>query len=248
MAQTASRQERVRAGTLAEIRATARRLLLQGGHPAVTISAVAREMGMTGPAVYRYYASHEALVDALTADCYDELVQVLLLARDAAQATPAARLLALSRALRAWAVAHPAEFGLMFASPIPGAQGRPAGSPAHLASQRFGLVFLDQVAEIWHVQGFHTRRLADLPASLAVQLRDYSVRIGKRLPPKAARVFLSCWIRLYGLVSMEVTRQLDFAYSDLEPVFEECLQDLCAMLGLPYEPPETAAKIGRAAR
>lgn len=38
-----------------------------------------------------------------------------------------------------------------------------------------------------------------------------------------ARPFLSCWIRLYGLLCMEVLHQLDFAYTDLEPVFEECL-------------------------
>ena len=53
-----------------------------------------------------------------------------------------------------------------------------------------------------------------------------------RLPPEAAHFFLSCWIRLYGLLCMEVLHQLDFAYTDPEPVFEECLRDLAAALGL----------------
>lgn len=48
----------------------------------------------------------------------------------------------------------------------------------------------------------------------------------------SGHVFLSCWIRLYGLLCMEVLHQLDFAYSDLEPVYEECLDDLTGILGL----------------
>jgi hypothetical protein len=36
---------------------------------------------------------------------------------------------------------------------------------------------------------------------------------------------------------MEVLHQLDFAYTDLEPVFEECLRDLAGILGLGHAPP-----------
>ena len=48
-----------------------------------------------------------------------------------------------------------------------------------------------------------------------------------------ARPFLSCWIRLYGLLCMEVLHQLDFAYTDLEPVFEECLGGLRRLGSVP---------------
>ena len=50
-------------------------------------------------------------------------------------------------------------------------------------------------------------------------------------------MFLTAWIRLYGLLCMEVMKQLDFAYRDLEPVFEECLREICGMFALEYEPP-----------
>jgi hypothetical protein len=50
-------------------------------------------------------------------------------------------------------------------------------------------------------------------------------------------VVLKCWIRLYGLVCMELLNQLDFAYTDLEPVFEECLRELSPLLGLEYVSP-----------
>ncbi|MCT2581593.1 hypothetical protein [Actinophytocola gossypii] len=74
--------------------------------------------------------------------------------------------------------------------------------------------------------------MADLPPALREQSTAYSDAIDGVLPPAAAHVFLSCWIRLYGLLCMEVLHQLDFAYTDLEPVFEECLRDLTRMLRL----------------
>ncbi|MFI6319798.1 TetR/AcrR family transcriptional regulator [Nonomuraea sp. NPDC050556] len=233
--QATSRRDRLRQNTLAEIHAAARRLLIAGGSSAVTINAVAREVGMSGPALYHYYASHQELVSAVTADFYRELAQELRAASDAhADGPPARRLLAASRALRAWALAHRAEFGWMFASPAPAPDRDHVDSPRDLAEQGFEAIFLEQVVDLWNTNPFPVPDLEDLAPSLRDQLNDYYAT--RRLPPEAAHVFLSCWIRLYGLLCMEVLNQLDFAYSDLEPVFEECLRDVCAMLGLTYEP------------
>ncbi|MEQ4715866.1 hypothetical protein [Nonomuraea sp. B19D2] len=41
---------------------------------------------------------------------------------------------------------------------------------------------------------------------------------------------------LYGLLCMEVLHQLDFADTDLEPVFEECLHELAGILSVEYRP------------
>ncbi|WP_431046055.1 TetR/AcrR family transcriptional regulator [Streptomyces sp. P1-3] len=229
-----SRRDRVRRATLAEIHAAVRGLLTTRGPGAVTINAVAREVGMSGPALYHYYSSHEELVGAVTADLYRELAEEMEAARDAhASRSPARRLLATCRAMRGWATAHPAEFGWIFASPIP-PSGKHADSPRYLAGQRFERVLLDQVADLWETRAFPAPDLADLAPSLRRQLRAYASATDGRLPPEALHVFLSCWIRLYGLLCMEVLGQLDFAYTDLEPVFEECLRDLCALLGLEY--------------
>lgn len=76
MAQEATdRRQRLREETSRAIRAVARRLLVAHGAGAVTINAVARERGMSGPALYNYYVSHEALVSAVTADFYREPAQ-----------------------------------------------------------------------------------------------------------------------------------------------------------------------------
>ncbi|PRX97817.1 TetR/AcrR family transcriptional regulator [Allonocardiopsis opalescens] len=238
-ARTTQRKERMRQATLAEIRATARRLLVEHGSAAVTVNAVAREMGLSGPALYHYYAGHEELVGALVADFYRELAQAMAAARDArAGEPPAVRLLAACRAMRAWAVGHPAEFGWIFASPGPPRAERSADSPRHQAGLEFEQVVLEPFVELWETSPFPVPELDALDPSLREQLRAYSAGLGGRLPPEAAHTFLTCWIRLYGLLCMEVLHQLDFAFTDLEPVYEECLRELAAALGQEYRPPE----------
>ncbi|MBB6347319.1 TetR/AcrR family transcriptional regulator [Nonomuraea muscovyensis] len=229
---TGSRRERLRQATLEEIHAAARKLLVEQGSAAVTINAVARQVGMSGPALYHYYAGHDDLVGAVTADFFRELAAAMEQARDAhADAPTGERILAVCRAMRAWAIVHPAEFGWIFASPIAPPNRRP-DSVRHQAALRFEQVLLDLTIELWQTRPFPVPDLAGLPASLREQLTGYSATIDGRLPPEAAHVFLTCWIRLYGLLCMEVLHQLDFAYTDMEPVFEECLRDLAVALGL----------------
>lgn len=231
-ARATGRRERLRRATLEEIHAAARELLVEQGPAAVTVNAVARRVGMSGPALYHYYAGHDELVGAVTADFFRELAAAMEQARDAlADASTGERILAVCRAMRAWAVAHPAEFGWIFAGPIGPADRRP-DSARHRAAQRFEQVLLDLTAELWRTRPFPVPDPAGMPASMREQLAAYSASIGGLLPPEAAHVFLSCWIRLYGLLCMEVLHQLDFAYTDLEPVFEECLGDLARALAL----------------
>jgi hypothetical protein len=52
-------------------------------------------------------------------------------------------------------------------------------------------------------------------------------------------LFLRCWMRLYGAVTMEGFGQLAFALEDAEPLFELELADLGELLGVgdAYSPP-----------
>ncbi|XVQ08306.1 TetR/AcrR family transcriptional regulator [Spirillospora sp. CA-255316] len=241
-ARSGTRRDKIRQATLEEIREAARRLLTTRGPAAVTINAVAREMGMSGPALYHYYAGHEELVAAVTADFFRELAEVMEEARDRdPAASPAGRLLATCRAMRTWAIGHPAEFSWIFATPIPAsvsAKNAP-GSPRSLAGRDFERVFLEEIEALWASRRFPVPSRESLGPSNYGQLEAYAKTAGHALPPEALHVALSCWIRLYGLLCMEVLNQLDFAYSDLAPVYEECLRDLSRTLDLDYEPPAT---------
>lgn len=108
-------------------------------------------------------------------------------------------------------------------------------SPRELAGQDFERVFMEEIAELWRTRPFPAPGEGELDPSIRGQLSAYATATGLTLPVEVIHVFLSCWIRLYGLLCMEVLGQLDFAYSDLEPVFEECLREMAPRLGLDYD-------------
>jgi AcrR family transcriptional regulator len=232
-----SRRDRARADTARQIKETARRVLVDQGVDGLALRAVAREMGMTAPALYRYFDSREDLVENVVADLYDELVAVLEAARDDARpATTPIRLLACCRAFRRWATTHHAEFGLLFGSA--GEQVLPEdfhdGSerPAQLAAARFGGVFATLVATVYAEQGFPIPADDEIEPPLQEQLRAWCAKLPVELPLGVMQVFLSCWIRLYGLVCMEIFGHLKFALDDAEPMFEAELHGLAHVLGV----------------
>ncbi len=237
-----TRRERLRAATVEEIKATARRLLVREGTAGISLRAIGREMGMTGPALYRYFESLEELVNALCADLYDECREHLEAARDSCGSDdPGAQLYAVCRAFRAWSVAHPAEFGLMFGAPI-GALPDLAGqeqageddqeAEPYAAGNRFAGMFAALFAQIWSRRPFEVPVADDMPGGLAGQLESFVARLGAPLPLGAAQLFLSCWIRLYGTVSMEVFGHLRFALVDPEPMFEAELAMAARQIGV----------------
>ncbi len=92
-----TRRERVRAATIDEIKEIARRHIAEKGAAALSLRAIAREMGMTSPALYRYFASRDDLVTALIVDAYNSLADALEAARDACEeADHAGRLAAIA--------------------------------------------------------------------------------------------------------------------------------------------------------
>ncbi len=240
-----SRRDRARADTVREIKETARRVLVDQGVDGLALRAIAREMGMTAPGLYRYFASREDLVEHVVADLYDELTDVLETVRDSAEpARPGVQLLEVSRAFRRWATTHHAEFGLLFGSAgervleVEQMHG-PGERPPQVAGRRFGGVFAELVARIYLEQGFPVPADDDLEPALQVQLREWCTKLPVALPLGVMSVFLSCWIRLYGMVCMEVFGHLRFALDDAEPMFEAELRALGAVLGVAeeYRPP-----------
>jgi AcrR family transcriptional regulator len=252
-----TRRERMRAATLDEIKQTARQLLIDEGPAAISLRAIARDMGMTAPALYRYFPSHEALMDGLCGDLKNELIADLEEARDAVPPDQVgARLQAACRAFRGWAIAHPAEFSLMFASArrdVPGlSDSSPAGavsavsepgpcvggipaSPGHEAAQRFGGVFLDLIVDLWNRRHFPVIEADVFPPELRRQLERFLQTVGLEVPVGVAYVFLSGWVRLYGLVALEVFGHLDFAVGDVEPLFDAEIRAMAAQLNLTFD-------------
>ena len=227
-----NRRERVRAATVQEIKDVARRQLVTEGATAVSLRAIAREMGMTAPALYRYFPSFDHLVRSLVGDLFSEVCVAMEDARDLLPAEDAdARLIAVCRTFRAWSVGHRAEFGLLFGTPMPGASGDLL-SAAQVGGARFGALFLDLFTQVWRQRNFAAPAADELDPDLVRQLTAYRRLVGDALPIGVTHTVLSCWMKLYGLVSLEVFNHLRFALDDAEPFFEAQLREIAAQLGM----------------
>lgn len=232
----------MRAATTQEIKNTARRLLVEQGPQAASLRAIAREMGMTAPAIYRYFDSHEVLVKHVIADIFSELTASIHAAIDAAAASSggdmSAKVFAAVWAFRDWSLAHTREFGLVFATPLPGLHTQQDEITMEAGSQ-FGNTFFLLMLELWRKRQFGVPADSQIEPGLRAQLeryRDGIADIAQGLPLGLLLVFLRCWVRLYGIVSLEVFGQLHFALDDARPMFEITLSEMAPQLGLEYPP------------
>jgi hypothetical protein len=133
-------------------------------------------------------------------------------------------------------VRHPAEFALVFGSPVPG-YAAPAGGPTEAAGRRFGAVFAGLFAELWSRQPFPVQSPDELGPGLLKSMSGHHEIVNEALPPGAVAVFLQCYTRLYGIITMEVFGHLGWALEDVEPLFERELDGLCQLTHVTYTPP-----------
>ncbi|MFC6878460.1 TetR/AcrR family transcriptional regulator [Actinomadura yumaensis] len=231
-----SRRDRLRAATVREIGQTARRILVEQGADAVTLRAIAREMGMTAPALYRYFGSHGELLRHLVGELFTELTAALRAGlADVPPGDMSGKFLTAAREFRGWSLAHPGEYTLLFGVPVRGAE---EVDFAEECAREFAGTFMALFLDLWHKHPFPVPPDEEIDPALREQLRDYRERaLGTCLPLGMIQLFLQCWVRLQGAVSLEVFGHLDFALSDPEPMFELMLADLARLLHLAYTPP-----------
>jgi AcrR family transcriptional regulator len=246
-----TRRDRLRAATIEEITATARRLLVEQGPDAVSLRAIAREMGMTAPGLYRYYGSREELLRGVIAVIFRELSGDVHRAIDAAvpggkpgagapestrRANMTLKLVAACHEFRRWALAHSGEFALLFGVPLPGVEENKFDVAQECALE-FAGTYYALFMELWHAQPFRVPADAEIDPKLRDQLGRLRTRLGARAPDGALVVFLRCWILLYGAVTLEVFGHLRFALADPAPMFEITLGSLAGLVGLEYPIP-----------
>ena len=243
----ASRRDRLRAATIDEIIQAARQLLIKDGPEAVSLRAIAREIGMTAPGLYRYFGSHEELIRHVCANIFTELGEDIHRAIHAAvppedrahEPDPVkltVKMVAACREFRRWALNHKDEFGLVFGVPLPGLNdGR--HDIADECALAFAGTFFTLFLELWHKVPFGVPDDEQIDPGLRDQLSRYRDALGASLPLGAMLTFLRCWTVLYGAVAMEVFGHMRFALEDPAPMFELTLGDLAALVGLRYPLP-----------
>jgi AcrR family transcriptional regulator len=221
-----SLRARVRTEMIEEIKTVARaRLATDGAN--LSLRGVARDLGVVASALYRYFPSRDDLLTALITEAYEALGAA---ATDAAAkpGQPSERWLAVCHAVRDWALAHPAEYGLLYGSPVPGY----AAPPTTIAPAATVIMLL--VGIVLDADEHNPLPLtAPVPAPVADDLRRLIAAEGRGTMPEALldRIFVG-WTQLFGLVSFEVFGRLTGMIDARREYFEHHMALMAGLVGL----------------
>jgi AcrR family transcriptional regulator len=250
-----SRRQRQRQATVAEIKTLARRQLATQGPGALSLRAIARQMGTASSALYRYFASHDELISALCVDAYDALADALTAARDTQPPDDhAGQWWAICHAFRRWALDHPADFALIFGTPQPGYQApEQATGPAAGRATQIPLHLYAAAVQAGAANPDRTQ----LPASLNLQVGEllHSL-LGQAVdqaagnptgdagdpaagyPPRLAAIALNAYASLLGYLVAELFGSLTRLITDTDPLFDAHVRTV--MLGMGFNPATTS--------
>jgi AcrR family transcriptional regulator len=219
-----SLRARVRSEMNHEILAVARRHLAVDGAN-LSLRRVAREMGIVASALYRYFPSRDALLTALIIDAYDTLGTAAAEAESAVgREDLRGRWLAVCRAVRGWALAHPAEYGLLYGNPVPG-----YSAPQETVAPASKVVFL--LVDIVIDSG--TEEPVPPPESLRADLRRLIDQYpGDLSEERLSRAFAG-WTHLFGLVCFEVFGRLDDIIEARAEYFDHQMGLMADVAGVP---------------
>ncbi|MGY2128824.1 TetR/AcrR family transcriptional regulator [Blastococcus sp. SYSU DS0617] len=221
-------RERVRAEVSAEITDAARRQLAEVGAAALSLRAVARDVGLVSSAVYRYFPSRDDLLTRLIIDGYDALGAAAE-AADRPDDAPRVRWLAVCRAVRSWALDHPHEYALLYGSPVPGYAAPQDTVPA---AARVGVV-------LGRILG-DAARSGVLPEGTGEQdvhliSRETAEVLGGDHPAldDTVRVrALLAWSSLFGTLSFELFGHFVGSVEDADRYFDRAMTELASLIGL----------------
>jgi AcrR family transcriptional regulator len=236
----ATRRARQRQATVAEIKALARRQLAEHGTGAVNLRAIAREMGTASSALYRYFASHDELISALCADAYDAVADAMAAARDAApDADHARRWRAVCDAYRRWSLDNPADFALIFGTPVPGYRAPgPATGPA---ASRFAAVPVDVFAAAVAAGAADPARTQIPPDLLPGVLLQDLLRRGRLTGAShLAAIAITAWTSILGYLTAEIFGSLHQLITDPAGLWDAHLRTV--MLGMGFAPSLTSPR------
>lgn len=183
-----SPRERYRDQVRAEIKQHAWEQIAAAGVPALSLNAIAKQVGMSGPALYRYFASRDDLITALIRDAYRNLADTVRAAFD-----DGADLAGLAVTIRDWARSDPQRYFLIYGTPVPGYH---APEDTTAISREVMAVLLEACRAITvdkpetpfdeHLDG-HRDWAGDDPS-----------------PSSTLHRALSFWTRLHGVLSLEL--------------------------------------------
>ncbi len=218
---------------MAEIKDLAWQQIAESGAAALSLRAIARAMGMTSSAVYRYFPSRDVLLTALARDGFASLANSLEAAEtETARSNLKQRFLAATHAYRAWSLEHPSEYALMFGTPVPGFE---VYGPEVKSELTRGVNVLFRIM----IEGVQSGVLHPPPLEgpraprLRKQLRNWRSHEGEDLSPAALAACLFAWNQLHGAIALELFGHMPLEVLPADDLFDHHMRQVLVALGCP---------------
>jgi AcrR family transcriptional regulator len=216
MAQT--RREKHREATRDEIKDVARRLMTEHGTAAISTRMIAREMGLTAPALYHYFSSRDELITDLIVDAFNALADAMQEAGErAASESVKEQLTQILLVYRRWALEHPIDFQLIYGNPIPGYEA-PDELTIPAASRAF-IVLLPLIAKL-------SGRNNTVPPGMQMHLEEMRARDGYEVPLQDLYGAIVGWSRLHGIIMLELFHHLQPLIGDVDAYYRAEIENL----------------------
>jgi AcrR family transcriptional regulator len=205
--------------------------LATDGAAALSLRAVARDLGVVSSAVYRYVRSRDELLTLLVIDGYNALGDAVDAALADAPDDPIEGLRIVGRTVRAWALAEPARYGLLFGTPVPGYDApaeqttipgtRVIATMQSLFARAYHAGLLTAPANERPISSALTSNFADIRAVFAHDIPDWLIARG-----------ITMWVGLFGAVTFDVFDQYGTdTFADRAELFELQINGLLDQLG-----------------
>lgn len=224
-----------RAETSAGIKAIARQQLADKGTNGISLRGIAREMGMTAPAIYNYFPKMDDLITALLVDAFTnhaDAVDVAIAQHD----NPVDALRAAFHAYRDWALQYPSDFQLIYGNPIPGyeapgeitiplaARPQEAFTRCIMAAQEAGLLIIppeyQQVPQSIqdHIASWLYERLPEI----------------KEIPDHMQCLYMMIvgFSRIHGITMLEIHGHIDSTIGDVDIFFSREIENYLQHIGM----------------
>ncbi|WP_433653894.1 TetR/AcrR family transcriptional regulator [Nocardia sp. CA-128927] len=222
---------RARAQTMTDIVRIGREHLATDGAAALSLRAVARDLGVVSSAVYRYVSSRDELLTLLVVDGYNALADEVDAALAESPDDPIEQIRILARTVRRWAHAESARYGLLFGTPVPGYD---APADQTMAPGTRVIISLQSLFARAYRSGQLQAPSTDvrISSSLATNFAQIRDELQLDIPDWLIVRGVTFWASLFGAVSADVFDMYGTeTFTDRDELFELQIDALLDVLG-----------------
>lgn len=219
-----------------QIKATARMQMSAKGTAGLSLRGIAREIGVTAPAIYNYFPTLDDLITALITDAFQSIAEYMATASaEHDDGTAVSRIFAAAIAYREWAVVNPIQFQLIYGNPIPNYV-----APIEITGPMARLPFEGLMSDF--IQAYHegelqlSRHQVDIPPTVRSNIAAYLDHVGFDMPEAVVYAIMSSWSHIHGIVMLELFDHITPIIADTKMFYRHELIGFLKALGM--DPPE----------